>query len=62
LPRTADTNATVRLERQEVLVTCDDDVGLRRQRRGQDEVIIRIAADASDAAGRGLALGFGVKR
>ncbi len=32
LPRTADTNATVRLERQEVLVTRDDDVGLRRQR------------------------------
>ena len=33
LPRSADTNAAVGLERQEVLVTRDDDVGLRRQRR-----------------------------
>ena len=47
LPRAADPNAAVGLERQQVLVTCDDDVGLRRQRRGQDEVVIGIATDAS---------------
>ena len=40
LPRSADTNAAVGLERQEVLLTRDDDVSLRRQRHGQDEVII----------------------
>lgn len=45
--RYTDANAAVGLERQPVFVPRDVDVGLRRQRRGQDEVVIGIAADPS---------------